>query len=157
MSTQGVNVVAELTFKKEDGSLWTVTVSRDLEEDTRGYWEAELFNGRRRFPLGRFRTGLALEKYVRGRVEAMFPQQEPEVDTLSRLRDRSPTSVIPDCYSSVEDGDGVGFGYEKCPGCPYRSACGPQGTSHPTESPPVTEETEDAFLKRLRSKVPTSY
>jgi len=133
-------IVARLCYEF-DGKVWAAIVTRSEESD--GGWQLWYQRGTRWQRSGVFAHGKALVKFLREETETKFKWAKPTVDTLDSIVGKSPWSVIPTCWKQGEPLK------DECSKCPYFIDCFPDM--------PVAEfkeeEAEDAFLKRLHSKI----
>lgn len=111
-------------------------------------------------PAGTFKNGKALVKFIREKAEEKVGKNaKPIHDTLYKLKNSNPLSVVPDCYAPMQDESSAegGRGLPDCVACPYRSKCG-EPSAQP-EIIPAEEvvESEDVFRQRLHQKLKAKY
>lgn len=133
---------------------WRASVNK-----TNDGWKVRFGNSKDQPPVipgGTFKNGKALIKFLREKAEEkMGKGVKPFLDTLHKLKGKTPQSVVPDCFSPVLT-DLLAFGgrgLPECVACPYRSKC--REPSAQPETIPTEEavEPDEIFLARLQSKI----
>jgi hypothetical protein len=153
----------EITFPKDMAEEDCIAILK--YEFDQAYWAALVFQGDEAYnlfisqggrvsPGGDFHSAKALQKFVRNKAADRFPEHDPVIDTLDKLRS-NPESLVPNCYDQAPD-DARAGGKDKpeCPDCPFRFKC---GIAIVEIAPATKEESDEDLAARVREKMRKMY
>lgn len=149
---------AEACYAVKDG-LWRAVVYK-----TPDGWELKFGRTQKTdgfMPAGTFKNGKALVKFIREKAEERCGKgAKPIHDTLYKLKNRNPMSVVPDCYEPTPESEAqasTGRGLPECVACPYRSKCGEPSAQPKIIPADEVQESEELFRQRLQQKLKAKY
>lgn len=117
-------------------------------------WRLKTGRGKRMVDSGTFVNSKSLIKFVAVKAADVCPNVDPVVNTLNRIKNRDPSSLIPDCFEHAGvrvEGPG-GRGLPACVSCPYRLKCG-EPSAYSAEPVPEAEESEEVLFARIQAKL----